>query len=80
MKRFFALMLVTCILLTACGGPAPQDRETHTITDQDGFQVELPLDVQRVVVCDILRHISSKAGALCIRTRQPLLHHCLPRA
>ena len=54
MKRFFALMLVICILLTACGGPAPQGRETHTITDQDGFQVELPLDVQRVVVCDIL--------------------------
>ena len=54
MKRFFALMLVICMLLTACGGPAPQGRETHTITDQDGFQVELPLDVQRVVVCDIL--------------------------
>ena len=54
MKRFFALMLVTCILLTACGGPAPQGREMHTITDQDGFQVELPLDVQRIVVCDIL--------------------------
>ena len=54
MKRILSWILVLTLLLAGCGGDAPAGRETHTVTDQDGFQVKLPLDVQRIVVCDIL--------------------------
>ena len=54
MKRFFALMLVFAMLLSACGGSPEAPADTITITDQAGFTVTLPADIQRIVVCDIL--------------------------
>jgi len=54
MKKFVSLLLCLALLLTACGGGETVRRETHTITDHAGFEVELPVDVQRIVVCDIL--------------------------
>ena len=54
MKKLLCILLALC-LLTACGGPGEPAREdTHTITDHAGFSVELPRQVERIVVCDIL--------------------------
>lgn len=57
MKRFlsFALIFVLLFSLAACGAPAAAPAtETRTITDQDGFEVVLPKEINRIVVCDIL--------------------------
>lgn len=53
MKKFFSLLLVFALLLSGCGAAAPA-AETRTITDQDGFEVVLPKEINRIVVCDIL--------------------------
>ena len=50
------------ILLTACGGETAEDQQdgqqaetgTHTITDHAGYEIEVPDEVDRIVVCDIL--------------------------
>lgn len=59
MKKMISMLLALALLasLTACAG-APADiaagSDTHIITDHSGVQVELPLQVERIVVCDIL--------------------------
>ena len=54
MKKYISLLLILTLFLTACGGGEAEKSDTHTITDHAGFEVELPTDVQRIVVCDIL--------------------------
>ena len=57
MKRFLSIALIFVMIfsLAACGAPAAVPAtETRTITDQDGFEVTLPIDINRIVVCDIL--------------------------
>lgn len=58
MKKILSLLLSAALLLAlaGCGGsgaPAAQT-DTHTIVDQDGFEVVLPKEIDRIVVCDIL--------------------------
>ena len=59
MKKFvsFLLLLAMTLSLAACGGTPLESAgagETVTVTDQAGFSVKLPEDIQRIVVCDIL--------------------------
>ena len=56
MKKIVSLLLTLVLLvsLTACGGGETAKTDKHTITDHLGIEVELPTDVQRIVVCDIL--------------------------
>ena len=57
MKRIFSLVLVVAMLLTmaACGQPEHQSqKETRVIVDHAGYEVEVPLEVNRVAVCSIL--------------------------
>ena len=57
MKRILSLILAMVLLLTlaACGGPELRDKkETHIIVDHAGYEVEVPLEVNRVAVCSIL--------------------------
>lgn len=57
MKRFLSIALIFVVIfsLAACGAPtAAPATETRTITDQDGFEVVLPKEINRIVVCDIL--------------------------
>ena len=53
MKKVLPLLLIFALLLSGCGAAAPA-AETRTITDQDGFEVTLPKEINRIVVCDIL--------------------------
>lgn len=63
-KRILALALALFLTLslTACGGDTQsqqdgeqeQDAQSHTITDQAGYEIEVPNEVNRIVVCDIL--------------------------
>ena len=58
MKRLITALLAVLLLisLTACGKEAPsaQSGDTHTITDHAGYEVTLPREINRIVVCDIL--------------------------
>ncbi len=58
MKRILSMLLILSLMLSlgACGGPAApaSSAETHVIVDQDGFEVTLPKQIDRIVVCDIL--------------------------
>ena len=57
MKRIVSLMLVAAILLTlaACGQHENQKiDETHVIVDHAGYEVEVPVEVNRIAVCSIL--------------------------
>ena len=53
MKKLLPFLLIFSLLLSGCGAAAPAG-ETRTITDQDGFEVVLPKEINRIVVCDIL--------------------------
>lgn len=62
--RILALFLALALVfsLTACGGETAEDQQdgqqaetgTHTITDHAGYEIEVPDEVDRIVVCDIL--------------------------
>ena len=57
MKKVLTLILVAGLIfsMTGCGAaPAAPAADTITITDQDGFDVVLPQQINRIVVCDIL--------------------------
>ncbi len=59
MKKLISLLLSLALLasLAACAGAPGESAasgDTITITDQAGFAVTLPKDIQRIVVCDIL--------------------------
>ena len=57
MKRRLSLVLAVVLMLTlaACGQPENQNKkETHVIVDHAGYEVEIPLEVNRVAVCSIL--------------------------
>ena len=56
MKRIIALILVflLSVALIGCSTPPATTDDTLVITDQDGFEVTLPKEINRIVVCDIL--------------------------
>ncbi|MBQ8830986.1 MAG: ABC transporter substrate-binding protein [Oscillospiraceae bacterium] len=58
MKKLLSLLLALIIIISAvgCGTSAGTDKaaETHTVVDHDGNEVTLPLEINRIVVCDIL--------------------------
>lgn len=57
MKKAFSLILAAVLLfsLTGCGASSRQGQSgMRTIVDHDGFEVELPQQIDRIVVCDIL--------------------------
>lgn len=56
MKRIIALILVflLSVALIGCSTPPATKDDTLVITDQDGFEVTLPKEINRIVVCDIL--------------------------
>ena len=59
MKKLISLLLSLALAasLAACGAsPAPSTapEDTITVTDQAGFEVTLPKEIRRIVVCDIL--------------------------
>mgnify|MGYP002512652734 CR=1 FL=1 len=51
---FMFYFLALTLLLTACGTAPAAPESKRTITDQAGFEVELPEKIERIVVCDIL--------------------------
>lgn len=56
MKRSICLILVVVIFaaLAGCGTTPAPATDTRVIIDQDGFEVTLPKQINRIVVCDIL--------------------------
>lgn len=63
MEKIISLMLIAGLLaaLAGCGAPAaspapaaPAPPETHVIVDHSGYEIEVPNEVNRIVVCDIL--------------------------
>lgn len=56
MKQFISMMLIFLLILSmvGCAAVPAETAETHVITDQDGFEVTLPKEINRIVVCDIL--------------------------
>ena len=62
MKKILSLILMMLMLvsLAACGSDTGADSnaegkaDTRIVVDHDGVEVELPLEVERIVVCDIL--------------------------
>ena len=55
MKKMLSLLLTAVLLLSlaACGA-AHQQENLRTIVDHDGYEVQLPEQIDRIVVCDIL--------------------------
>lgn len=58
MKKIISLLTALLLILTLASCGAVQDTgsesSTHTITDHAGFEVKLPYEINRIVVCDIL--------------------------
>lgn len=55
MKQILSMILVFLLLFSLAGcGASTAAMETQTIIDQDGFEVTLPRQINRIVVCDIL--------------------------
>lgn len=50
----FILVVVLTLSLAGCGSMAAPKAETITITDQAGYEVEVPKEINRIVVCGIL--------------------------
>ena len=56
MKQILSLILVflMTVSLAGCGAAPAAAADTRIITDHDGFEVTLPQQIERIVVCDIL--------------------------
>lgn len=58
MKKWIALVLTVALLLcgTGCaaGNGSAEKEKTHVVVDHAGYEVTLPYEIERVVVCDIL--------------------------
>lgn len=59
MKKMISLLLSLLMLLslTACGAAPAEDTpaaDTHIVVDHNGNQVEVPVEINRIAVCDIL--------------------------
>ena len=57
MKKILSLVLIMSLLLSLVGcstTPVMPSVETHIVVDHNGNEVELPYEINRVVVCDIL--------------------------
>ena len=56
MKRILSLILslVLLISLAGCSASPSAAADTHVVIDQDGFEVTVPKQIDRIVVCDIL--------------------------
>lgn len=57
MKKLISFILSAALLLTltACGAaPSAPAVQTHTVTDHLGNAVEVPVEINRIAVCDIL--------------------------
>ena len=59
MKHAFqalCLVLALGLMLSACGTPTQAEKaaDTHVIVDHNGVSVEVPNEINRIVVCDIL--------------------------
>ena len=56
MKKLFSLILAAALLLAlaGCGGSAAVDVQTRTITDHLDNTVQVPVEIDRIAVCDIL--------------------------
>lgn len=57
MKKILSLLLVVALLLSlpACGNADNSvKKETHVIVDHGGYEVEVPVEVDRIAVCTIL--------------------------
>jgi len=56
MRKGMCLLLAALLLITlaACGAAAPEPAESRIIVDHDGNEVKLPMEIDRIVVCDIL--------------------------
>lgn len=61
-QKVISLVLIAglLIVMTGCGAPAAPNPEapapsgTHVVVDHSGFEIEVPNEVNRIVVCDIL--------------------------
>ena len=51
--RLFGAALILSLSAALMAGTALAGEETHVITDHAGNEVEVPVDVERIVVCDI---------------------------
>ena len=56
MKKLISFILSAALLLTlsACGAAPAASVQTHTVTDHLGNAVEVPVEINRIAVCDIL--------------------------
>ncbi|MBQ2926972.1 MAG: ABC transporter substrate-binding protein [Oscillospiraceae bacterium] len=56
MKRTISLVLTLLLVisLTGCAAAPAAEADAQIILDQDGFEVTLPKQIERIVVCDIL--------------------------
>ena len=54
--KTLCIVLAMALLLSACGTPAKTEQaaNTHVIVDHNGAEVEVPNEINRIVVCDIL--------------------------
>ena len=57
MKKILSLVLVAALMLTMASCAQPENRtnvETRVIVDHAGYEVEVPVEVNRIAVCSIL--------------------------
>ena len=73
MKRTVSLILILLLLLSLAGcGVAPAaTADTRVITDQDGFEVTLPKEINRTIFSEpFVRRIAATAKSTAWRFRQ----------
>ena len=55
MKKLVVLLLITVMMtgMFGCGTSTESNSDVITVVDHAGYEVEVPKDIQRIVVCDI---------------------------